>query len=721
MRQERIQRAVSACAVVVMLVVIASGAPVGASQTAPMESIGDGDGRAGTCYAFYPDPWTGTGRPYIPLAHQAGSRWDRFDFTWPVIEPSPGTWHFEGHDNVVADLRAGGITNIVGILLWTPSWAAPSSAAAASGRSLTDRPPGWYAPVAGGVTSLSAAEVSADSSPPEGLYQPWDDWTEADGDPANHWGRYVHTVVSRYGDRVKHWEMWNEPEWDYFWTGTSVDYAQLLKVGYQATKAACPDCQVLFGGLHYWANTEYYKWVLNTLSDDPQGPANDYFFDVMSVHLYSRSSTAYDVVNTIREGMTARVSDHPIWLTETGVPVWNDASVDPVPQEYDYAARQEEAASYVIQSYANAWAAGVERYFFFRTNDEDMIEYFGLMRNDFSLRPAYGAFQVASTYLISPTMVTRVAEPGGVRRVTLWGTPHGKVSVLWNRTPDEVTFDYGAALPTATVVDQGGVSEMVEAAGGSYEITLPGATCNLVSNPSDYIIGGEPFLVLEEDTVPPSVPTVGPLPPTTYSDTVSVPLSATDNGAGVWGFDVQVRREGGATWSEWLGLDDTVGGWAASYTSGEHRVTYCFRARAWDRAGNVGAWSDGADCSYVDPDRVVQLSVGPVYGDVDGDGQWDAGEGEVQLNALRFRLVDASSADVVSPGTGQSWELTTTLGAGDYAVVVEPSGWPAPPPGWLPRRLGIHVEPGADVLEVVFSPVGLLRHRSSSYLPLIAD
>jgi hypothetical protein len=719
--RDRVKRIVPAFVAVLLLTVLAGGAPVGARQRVAVASNTGGDGRAGTCYAFYPDPWTGTGRPYIPLAQQAGSRWDRFDFTWPVIEPSPGTWHFEGHDDVVADLRAGGITNIVGILLWTPNWAATSRAASTETQGGADRPWGWYAPVPGGATSLSAAQPRAASSPPHGLYEAWDDWTEADGDPANLWGRYVHTVVSRYGDRVKHWEMWNEPEWDYFWTGTSVDYAQLLKVGYQATKAACPDCQVLFGGLHYWANTEYYKWVLNTLKNDPQAPANDYYFDVMSVHLYSRSSTAYDVVNTIREDMTARVSDHPIWLTETGVPVWNDGSVDPVPLKYDYAATQEEAASYVIQSYANAWAAGVERYFFFRTNDEDMTEYFGLVRNDFSLRPAYGALQVASTYLISPTMVTRATEPGGIRRVTLWGTPHGKVSVLWNRTPDEVTLEYGAALPGATLIDQVGVTRTVEASDGVYEIALPGATCNLVSNPSDYIIGGAPRVVVEEDTVSPSVPTVGPLPATTYSDTVSVPLNASDDGAGVWGFDVQVREAGAGDWTDWLGLDETAEEWAPGYAGVEHGLTYCFRARAWDRAGNRGPWSDGTTCSQVDLARAVELSVGPVYGDEDGDGSWDVGEGEVQLHGLRFRLVEGSSADVVSPTVGDSWELTTTLAPGEYTVVAEPSGWLSPPPGWLPRRLDVSVAPGAGVLEVVFSPLGLLRHRSSSYLPLIAD
>ena len=37
---------------------------------------------------------------------------------------------------------------------------------------------------------------------------------------------------------------------------------------------------------------------------DAEAASNKHFFDVMSVHLYSRSSNAYDVVSSIRSGMS---------------------------------------------------------------------------------------------------------------------------------------------------------------------------------------------------------------------------------------------------------------------------------------------------------------------------------------------------------------------------------------------------------------------------------
>ncbi len=703
-----------------LLSALLSASVADAVHVAPLPPVEDTDGRGGICFSHYPgDP----DRPYLPLAKNAGSRWDRFDFNWPNIEKDQGEWHFDGYDDLVQDMSNTGI-NVVGILLWTPSWAATGRQHALPLSRPEEKPSGWYAP---SLLAPQASSASA-SSPPQGLYEEWHDWTASDGDPINYWGRYVHTIVSRYSDPtrftrpVKHWEIWNEVDdgaWNYFWTGSEADYAQLLKVGYQATKDACPDCTVLYAGLLYWADQRYFERVLDILNDDAGAPANDYYFDVMSLHLYSRSSTTYDVVNDVRSRVEELTSDHPIWLTETGVPVWGDESVDIYRNRYDYAATQDEAAAYVIQSYANAWASGVERYFFFRANDQDMTESFGLMRNDQSYRPSYLAYQVATSHLVTPTMVTNWTYNNGVRRVTLWGTPEGKVSVLWNERPQAQRFHYEATLPRATRIDQRGVVQILESADGRYEIDLPGATANLVTNPDDYIIGGEPYLVIEEDTVAPSEVALDPLPATTYSDTVVVSWSASDASAGIWGVDLQMREGAGGEWSDWLGLAETEGTWSAAYASGEDETLYCFRARAWDRAGNIGPWPDEERCTRLQLEREVHLSVGPVFGDGNNNGTWNSPD-EQALDNVTFRLLDEAGSDVLPPSCGQAWSTTATLRAGAYTILVQPEDWHTPPPGWLPRRLSVAVTGGEAPLSIEHSPVGLPPHRSSSYLPLMA-
>ncbi|MDY6878570.1 MAG: hypothetical protein SWK90_20520, partial [Chloroflexota bacterium] len=622
----------------------------------PLPPVQEVDGRAGACYSFYYDPPEGPDRPFISMVYNAGSRWDRFDFIWPNIEPTNDGWNFGAYDAVVNDLDAAGM-NMVGILLWTPDWAATSGLGGISTPRSDQRSPGWHAPAH--ADPLAPLVPSAASSPPQGLYLSWND-------PNNHWGNYVYTVVSRYKDRVKHWEMWNEPEWSYFWTGTSTDYAQLLKVGYQATKAACPDCTVLFGGLHYWLNTDYYKWVLNVLDDDPAAPQNNYFFDVMSVHLYSRSSNTYDEVNNIRAGMSAYgVGDHPIWLTETGVPVWGDGLVGPKPK-YDYAATQDEAAAYVIQSYANSWASDVERYFFFRTHDADMGEYFGLIRNDHSLRPAYVAYQVATTYLVSPSFTTRVISDSDLN-VTLWGTPRGKVSVLWNESPTTGVYTLPAAMPTATLVDRWGVTETTAATGDVYTFTLPGATANRpFPNQNDYIIGGDPLIVIETET--PSEPptsTVHSLPEVTYSPAFTVTWEGQDNQSGVWVYDVQVRDGDGGEWDYWQHSSPATSG----QFTGQHDHTYYFRSRATDKVGNREVWPEDAQAyATLDLSSTLHLSIGTFFADENRDDIRDISgtlTTEITLTQVALRFLDEAGQDVVSPTVdSSSWAFTTTIYAG---------------------------------------------------------
>ncbi len=728
-------------AVLLVLGVTLSSSAADSVHTTPLPPVETVDGRAGICYSYYDDPLGGPEHPFIPLAYNAGSRWDRFDFAWPSLEPENGVWDFGPHEAIVQDLHAGGIANIIGILQMTPQWAASECTAGSEARSSAAETSTFHPPGPGALSTSVTPQDSWDDPwtkvPPRGLYEEWNDWDWGDGDAVNYWGRFVYRTVNYYSERgVKHWEMWNEPEWSLFWCGTSAEYARLIEVGYLATKAACADCKVLFGGLHYWKDPTFFERVLDILNDRPYAASNNYYFDVMSVHLYHRSSDIYDKTLHIRSRMKSYVPDHPIWLTETGIPVWGDsyAWVSGMPKA-DLRATPAEAASFTIQSYANAWASDVERYFFFRAHDDwcdknhdgdcldegdaGMTEPFGLVRDDRTIRPSYTAYQVATRYLISPTMVTNWPYSSGARRVTLWSTPRGKVSVLWNRTPDPIDFHYDATLSTATRVDQRGATQTIDAIGGVYQITLPGATANLVSNPNDYIIGGEPYLIIEEvETVRPSRAVLDPLPATTYSHTIPISWSASDDQSGIWGFDVEVKPGGSGSWLDWLGLAETEGIWSAGYDTGQHNTLYCFRARAWDRVGNVGPWSDEERCTRLDLDREVHLNVGMVFGDANGDGDRDAGESA--LDNVSFHLVNRFGSDVVPPSTGPSWELTTTLMTDEYALLIEPEGWPSPPPGWLRTRMKINLQPGETTWELDYPTIGLLPHRSSSYLPLVA-
>ena len=509
---------------------------------------------------------------------QAGSQWDRFDFSWARLEPEENTWDFLPYDALVNDLHNGGVQNIVGILQMTPDWAATQCFTDENGSTLQqsgDGYPPFFAPAqdegAYTIASQAAWDDGLARTPPSGLYRPW---TVGDFND-NHWAKFVYTVVSHYKQQVKSWEMWNEVEWDLLWCGNEQDYAQLLKVGYQAAKAACPDCTVLYAGLHYWADKTYFERVLDILNDDPAAPANNDFFDAMSLHLYSRSAQAYDLVNHIRDRMKVYVADHPIWITEAGVPVWGDPQA--YNDKYEYAATQEEAAAYLIQSYANALAAGVDRYLFFRTNDADMGEYFGLIRNDRSVRPPM-AYQVAATYLISTTACVPTDQPA--RHAV--GRAAQQVSVLWNTgpvyTPATIANDAGESR---------GATQTLTATTGAYTITLP-EQARICSPAGRLHHRRRSADVIESETVnQPPISTVRALPNSVH---VIVHLAwGRDNEAGIWFYDVQVRvGEGG------VGAVEVHDDGHLAVFTGADGSDYAFRARATDRVGNREAMADCA-------------------------------------------------------------------------------------------------------------------------------
>lgn len=662
---------IGAIALITLLLAIqpAAATPATVSST-PLPPVTETDGRAGACYSFYHNPPGSSDRPFLPEAVNAGSRWDRFDFIWPNFEPEEGAWKSDtenAYRTLVNDLRSGGIENIVGILLWTPEWAATTGSKELSPRGLDQRPSGWYIPEPGAVDDLTPRAVSPLSTPPQGLYQEWNDWDASDGDGVNYWGRFVYKLVSKFRDDVKYWEMWNEPEWSYFWTGTSGDYAQLLKVGYQATKAACPDCKVLFGGLHYWAEQNYYRWVLSQLADDPNAEANNHYFDIMSVHLYSRSNNTYDEIAKIRSGMTTfGVGDHPIWLTETGVPVWDDGSVDPNPNRYDYAASQQEAADYTIQSYANAIAAGVEKYFFFRTNDEDMSEYFGLMRNDKTHRPSYPAYQVATTYLVSPTFTTR-ERVGDHRNVTLWATPRGKVSVFWNETPDTSVYTLPAAMPTATLVHRTGATETITATNDVYTFTLPGATAynkpEEEGDPRDYFIGGEPKIVIENEVhnVPPTSRVISPAG-VTCTPAFTVTWEGQDAESGIEWYDVEMYSFASTGWTDLVQRTPLT----QTTIAGQDSRSYYFRVRATDRVGNQEPAPEGNEYdtfTAVDLRATATISVASFFEDADRNGE--RGLEEQTLSDVTLRLYGPDGTLLATTGPAASGTFTTPIFAGD--------------------------------------------------------
>lgn len=479
--------------------------------------------------------------PWPERAVAAGAGSNRYQLNWWDVEPEPGWFNWSVPDEEIAALRAAGIEVTV-LLHAPPAWA---------------REPGyrWV---------------------PRNLDLPWDA-------PQNVWGRFAFEVARRYRGQVRYYEILNEPDLRQYWDGSPVQYARLLAVAYQAIKAADPDAQVVMAGMAHWINPQFAEQVLQALHDMPGAAEHNFYFDVAAWHWYSRVDLLYERVRWARD-LLARygMGDKPIWINETNLPVWGDG---PGPQQPAQGfGTPDEQAAFIVQAFANAFAAGAERVFVFRLNDGFMDQTFGLMRNDGAPRPAYLAYRTTARWLGHARFVTRQVYPNSV--VTVFRRPTGeRVSVVWNTTESWITFELSALADEGLLVTPDGSTVRLVAEEGVYRFDLPpGRRQTLPDGQSVLVVGGMPVFIVEQDMTPPHVEMV-PLPLLSADENVTLRwYTVTPSGAPVDRYEVEIRVDNGE-WQPWITVKEPT-----VTLAGEMGHRYAFRVRAVDINGLRSPW-----------------------------------------------------------------------------------------------------------------------------------
>ena len=442
-----------------------------------------------------PDPRFGVVEAYDAPAQAtlAGVGWERILFWWHQLQPNGSEdWNGQYFPDEILDRERAQGREVVGLLNNTPPWA-------------TDDEP------LRGV--------------PRGLYLSHDD-------PNNLWASFVRRVVSHYAGRIDHWIIWNEPDvWDgehvgHTWTGSVEDYYQLLKVAYLAAKEANPNCVIHLTGLTYWwdwvyGRRQYFERFLDVVAQDPTAPEHNHYFDVVTLHIYFKPQTVYEITSVFRQAMLEQGLDKPIWINETNAAPSHDPS-RPV-HEPRFVISLDEQASYIIQACALGLAAGVERIAVYKMIDKPgdvhaNPEPYGLVRADGSFRPAFHAYQVVTTYFAGYREASLVRR-GDIDQVTI-DRGERTTTVLWNRSSVTQTIAVQAIAPQAILVDKEGQSRALTPDDGQYVLTLDGALC---SDPTGCFIGGSPVLLVEEG--PPSAR--GLLQPTAIATTPTASPTST--------------------------------------------------------------------------------------------------------------------------------------------------------------------------------------------------
>jgi len=280
------------------------------------------------------------------LMKEAGVGFVRMDFLWYDIEPKPGVFDFSRYDKIVDILNDNGI-KILGILHYNPSW---------------DNKP-W------------------NKAPRPILYT-----------------NYACKTVDHFKDRVKYWEIWNEPNDPEFWMPQDEmeAYSKLLKMVYPAIKRVDPSAKILVGGL-----TNTIDESLRRLYS--RGCKN--YFDIVNIHPFADpvsedgASNIHNLYEDIRKTMK-RYGDNnkKIWITEIGCPGIKKPSRR-LSWWLGKGLNEEQQAEWVKKIYTEClkWE-NVDKVFwaFFRDTDrffKSAVDYFGLISYDFKKKPSYRAYK----------------------------------------------------------------------------------------------------------------------------------------------------------------------------------------------------------------------------------------------------------------------------------------------------------------------------------------
>ncbi len=488
-----------------------------------------------------------TSRDRYETALALGAGWNRCPIYWYRVEPEPGRFVWDDYDRLVRDDLAYGL-QINAILLGSPAF-----------HKTGVRIDGLQKPIFGDGSDRPA--------PGKAL------------NPDNPWASFVYQAVTRYkpggmlavrenwspeqGIRV--WEIWNEPDFKLFWDGPIIDYARLLKVAYIVAKQVDPDAQIMFGGLLFGTDDNWLAQVLAIFEDDPLRERYNWYFDMVAVHNYSYPWRSAWLVRVINQTLKAYKLDRPVWLNESGAPVWDDypGPIWAEPAERQLRATALQQAYFFVQSTAYAWAEGADVVFFHQLYDDCgnqpggtdfpahegelcaaggfcMGDAFGLYRNPrgsvcFSqhplpgtARPAAAAFELMAQLFGEGLLENpRARMVEGKAIVISFDRPgdNQRAYIAWNRSLEKVTVQIPAAGNAGLLYSLDQRTLLLPDTTGNYQLTLPPAACDyfpFLETGDNVAIGGAPLILLDRlSDAPPAQMTLEPTETPTQTKKVS--------------------------------------------------------------------------------------------------------------------------------------------------------------------------------------------------------
>ena len=268
---------------------------------------------------------------------------------------------------------------------------------------------------------------------------------------------FVERLVERYKGSIHFWEIWNEPNID-FWKSPKEEYAGFLKGSYEAIRKVDPDALVLMGGLA-GAPVDWLK----TLSQNQAGEA----FDIYNIHPYHfpdapepRLPRELIAFKAAADGRGAK----PLWITEIGAPT-NMVTL-------------EEQASFLVRDAVLALANGVTKFFWYELaddhiNSKDREANFGILFYDLSPKPAYVAYANLIRLLDGQKFKSKINFGSSTAYGFVFAGEPGDILILWTTQKRE---EIKLPVPASSIkrVDLMGQEETLEIGNNELMLTLTG-------------------------------------------------------------------------------------------------------------------------------------------------------------------------------------------------------------------------------------------------------
>lgn len=310
------------------------------------------------------------------FAAEAGVKWSREEFQLARIETAPGVYDFSFYDELMDAAHRHGIS-VYALLAYWPPFVEPYTE--------------------------------------EGI--------EA-------FCNFTRATVRHYKDRIKHWEIYNEPN-IFFWEGPKELYPVLLERCYKIVKEEDPEAEVL-GISTAGIDRGFIRQVL-----DAGAP-----FDALTVHPYRSQFIERNFIREL-ERASSLVDGRPVWITEMG---WST-------QIGEGGKTEREQAQLLARAYLSAVVAGTRNmgWYNFRNDGTDPFYNevnFGVLHRDLTPKAAYRALATVCRTLAPSADAYPEPLENGMGENGVYALAAGQNAAIWSPHSDaDVTIATDIAAP----------------------------------------------------------------------------------------------------------------------------------------------------------------------------------------------------------------------------------------------------------------------------------